>query len=576
MTSLNPEPPQDADAVSLDAIEAIDDTVISQVVTDGDREYMEAGLSPVSVGGGELPSQAAADALHEAQAINSQAINSQQVKEKAVTGAKSLGVRTVVSFGLRIISSLTLSHFLVSHDYGLFGVASAIAGLGQYFCDVGMGSVLLMQEKEPTADELTTVFWLQQGITSLIIAAIVLCLPLLLKLYNAPPAAAPILVVMSVSMLFAALRVAPIVQLERSLDFVPQAKAEMLENLAQVVGNLVFAVLHFGPWALVGGSVAGRIVGLVALWYASPWTRRGRFRLDLAKRLVGVGTRFQINILAPIIISNGSPVIITRLLGVGALGLLNWSLTIASVPLLLSGVLNRIAFPALTRLQSDPAEMGRVTSILVRRTSTIMGLSVVPLVIFSPIFVPLVFGRQWTPALTLFQWVIMDNINAITVGLLAQTLSAAGHLTPRLIGAIVGGFARLGFLYIGARFFGLPGIGAGGFLGTLTELAILALFTRKYIAGSSKIGEDIGLPILGMQAVGGAAMLATHYLLGSATPALPLSAATLLHSLLVASAALGIFLTGVALYDILSGRQAVRTEIAGMMRLIQSRKNNNL
>ena len=534
-------PPENAGPLS-------DPAIVSEAITRAEREPFDAGLVPAQTGSGELPSQAATET----------------VQSKAVSGAKSLGVRTVVSLVLRALSSLTLSRFLFPANYGIFNAASGIAGLGQYFCDVGMGSVLVTQEREPTDDEVTTVFWLQQALTTVVVVVILACIPLLLKVYKAPASATPFLIVMAVGLFPAALRVVPVMRLERSLNFGLQAKAEMVENFAQVGVNLLLASLHFGTWALVGGAITARIVGLIAIYNVSPWRPRGRFRMDLAKRFVGRGTQFQINILAPILIGSLFPIIISRSLGLEALGFVGWAANLATVPLMLSGILNRIAFPSLSRLQSNPSEMGRVTCVLIRRVSVPLSVAFAPVMLFSPFFLPLIFDPKWSPAVPLFQWSILDSINIIMVGLLAQTLSAAGFLTARLIGAILGGCVKIALLYIAIRLFGLTGAGVGAYFGTIVELAVLVFYTRKHIEGSGSLFKDVLSPLIGVQGVAATGLIVAQVAFGATRGAN-------LPSFVSAATATVVFGVGLLLYNFAAKTRPITTECLGLLRLIKAR-----
>src|SRR5262245_60069661 len=102
-----------------------------------------------------------------------------------------------VSIVLRAVSSLCLARLLFPKDYGVFGVASYLTGLGLFLSDIGLGGALIRQEKQPTEDETFTVFWCQQAITGALVALILITAPWLIRLYGLSSSAALLLMTMA-------------------------------------------------------------------------------------------------------------------------------------------------------------------------------------------------------------------------------------------------------------------------------------------------------------------------------------------------------------------------------------------
>ena len=187
---------------------------------------------------------------------------------------------------------------------------------------------------------------------------------MLLHLYKLSPAALLLLVVMSLGLFLSSLRVIPMMALERDLQFPVIARCELIENLAQTTGTILLAYLGWGAWALAGGGIVRGVVGLACVWAASPWRPQGRFHFAIVKQLARFGVAYQLNAIVPSLLGGWMPLVVGRLLGVAAVGMVGWAANIASVPMMLSGVLNRVAFPAYSRLQSDPEALGRVSDLL--------------------------------------------------------------------------------------------------------------------------------------------------------------------------------------------------------------------
>lgn len=436
------------------------------------------------------------------------------IKTRAVSGVKVLAARTLVSVLLRVVSSLCLARLLFPHDYGVFGVVSYITGLGMFLCDAGLAGALVRQHREPTRDEAYTVFWSQQILTAIVVAAVIGSAPLLLHLYKLSPAALLLLVVMAIGLFLSSLRVIPMMALERDLQFPTIARCELIENLAQTASTILFAYLGWGAWALAGGGIVRGVVGLLCVWLASPWRPQGEFHFAIVKRLARFGVSYQLNAIVPSLLGGWMPLVVGRLLGIAAVGLVGWAVNIASVPMMLSGVLNRVAFPAYSRLQSDPEALSRYLTSSIRRVSAVFCLLVPLVVILCPVLIPALFRARWTPAVPLVQWFSLECVVLTLTGLAASAQNATGRAGERL-GVTVGfGLARWSFGYVSIARFGLAGIGPMVFLLSLSELLLTCHLVQRRNSGCAPLMKEVLGPLLTVGSVLalalGGGLLVTH------------------------------------------------------------------
>lgn len=488
-------------------------------------------------------------------------VSKNTIQGKAVHGARILGLRTVISIILRFVSSLTLARLLTHEDYGVFGIISGIIGIGLFLCEFSLNILLIVQKDEPDADETATVFWLQQAITMFFISVVVLASSLILRLYHVEQAYIPMLCVGVAGILPATLRSVPGAMMERHLHFDPGARAEIGEQIVQIIFSISLAVAGYGAWALMISFVAARITGMLVIRAYSDWSPKGRFQWSIARQMIKKAVPFQANQVVYIAIAGLTSLVMARSIGVAAVGLVAWAFNIASAPTLMVNMLQRIAFPAMSRLQEDASEVGRVTGRTARRTVTLMGLLVSPIAIVSPFFLPLVFGEQWRPAVGLFQWNISEIVLTTALGMLAQAMLAMGFSKHRTIILGISGVARIGFLYFGILLFGVNGIAAGSYCGALVELVVLTFYVRRKIDGSETIWQDVFVPIVRLQGALLVTMLIGHYLLPHN-----------LHPLGNTIAQLILFIILVAGPDFLSARRPIIAEVTGIWNMLRARQ----
>ncbi|MFL5348770.1 MAG: oligosaccharide flippase family protein [Hyalangium sp.] len=402
------------------------------------------------------------------------AVTAAEVKARAQKGVFVLVARTLASQGLRVVSALVLSRLLFPKDYGVFGIVSYAANLGVFLGDLGLSAALVHQSHEPTPEETSTIFWGHQLLTALLVAIVVALAPGLVAGYALGAQALPMVYVLAASLFFFSLRIIPLMALERRLAFPVIARAELIENVAQVVTTLSLAALGCGAWSLVGGGLVRGTVGLLCIWQASPWRPRLTFHGSIIRRLLSMGLAFQLPPLVAAFTAGWVPLVVGRYLGKDAVGLVNWAWALASTPMLISVILNRVAFPAYCRLQEDPVGFAEYLRTSLRRLSAALCLLIPLAVLAVPVAVPLFFGERWVPAVPLVQWFSMECILTTLIGLLATAQNAGGQPWQRLAVTVGVGVSKWALALWLVQRFGLMGVGPLGSIVSLGELAATA------------------------------------------------------------------------------------------------------
>ncbi|WP_163990468.1 oligosaccharide flippase family protein [Pyxidicoccus caerfyrddinensis] len=406
-------------------------------------------------------------------------VSTGEVKARALKGMFVLAARTAASQGLRVVSALFLSRLLFPSDYGLFGIVSYAASLGVFLGDLGLSAALVRQPHEPTRDETFTIFWCHQALTAVIVAAVCALAPQLTEGYALGEGAVPMVCALALGLFLSSLRVIPLMALERKLAFPVIARAELIENVVQVITTISLAALGFGAWALALGGLVRGAVGLVLVWWASPWRPHGAFRLDVLKRLLSFGLAFQLPPLVGAMVAGWVPLVVGGILGKEAVGLVNWAWALASTPMMLSIVLNRVAFPAYCRLQEDPAGFAEYLRTSLRRLSAVLLVAIPCVVLVLPVAVPLFFGERWVPAVALVQWFSLECVLTTLTGLLATAQNAGGRPWERLAVVVGVGAVKWGVGTWAIQRFGLAAIGPMGVLVGLAELWVTAWLVAR-------------------------------------------------------------------------------------------------
>ena len=87
---------------------------------------------------------------------------------KTLQNATWFAILSFVSQAFSWCTTLLIARILLPQDYGLMAVTTIFTGYAAMFCELGVGASII-QKKEITKNELSSVFWMVLGIGILII-----------------------------------------------------------------------------------------------------------------------------------------------------------------------------------------------------------------------------------------------------------------------------------------------------------------------------------------------------------------------------------------------------------------------
>ncbi len=308
----------------------------------------------------------------------------------------------VSKFALQMIFTAIVARLLVPADFGIVAMVSAITGLLGTLGDMGLSSATI-QRAEITHEQVSTLFWINVGVSLLISAVVAALAPGIAWFYHEPRLTA-ITLVSAGAFVFGGLTAQHYALLTRQMRFGAMALVQTLPLVASGMVCIGFAMAGWGYWALViSGIVQGAGTALVA-WVAAGWIP------GLPRRGCGVGSMLAFGghltgfNLLNYVTRNGDNVLIGRFLGPGPLGIYAKAYGLLMLPLQqINAPANGVVLPALCRLQNQPDQYRRYY------LRAVEGLAFVgmPLIIFAfvdaRLLVLAVLGPKWLEAIEIFR-----------------------------------------------------------------------------------------------------------------------------------------------------------------------------
>lgn len=320
------------------------------------------------------------------------------LKTAALSGARwTLAARV----GMQLVTwpiTIVVIRLLEPADYGLLAMALLVSGFITLFSELGLGVALVQapQLSDAQIRMACTLVLLLNGVIAVIIVGLA---PLMAVVFN-EPGLTLVMRVLCLELIMSAMAAVPLALLERGLKFKQVSLGLMAGGVCGSLVTLTAALLDAGVWALVAGILATTLVRSAAwvAFHGRP-VRPGRLRLDTIKPMVRVSSHALVSRVLWYWSGHADQLVLGRMLHASSLGLYNVAAQLAMMP---AGkameTVNRVAFPVLSRLQSEPLHLQAS-----HRNSTALlalyGFGVCwGLAAVAPEFVLLVLGEKWLPA----------------------------------------------------------------------------------------------------------------------------------------------------------------------------------
>lgn len=301
------------------------------------------------------------------------------------------GERSLVALFTVILAAL-----LGPKDFGLVAIAWIFVTFIQMFLDQGLVAALI-QKQDLQQEHLDAVFWMDLGL-SLLLLGISVMLSHWWAAVNHAPQVATIISALSLCIPIEGLAIVQKTMLSKSMDF---KSLSIRSAIAAFAGGLVGVAMAFakaGPWALVGQQITKDVVSLALLWRISPWRPRGAFSWSHLRELLSFSLSNFTAQLGIFVDTQAASILVGIFLGPIPVGLYRLADRIMnSVVVACTSSIQAVALPEFSRWQDNPIELHRSALLCIRLSSTV---TLPALACVAAVSDPLMatLGSQWIPA----------------------------------------------------------------------------------------------------------------------------------------------------------------------------------
>jgi O-antigen/teichoic acid export membrane protein len=391
------------------------------------------------------------------------------LKQKTLRGGLFKVVAQGANVVLRTGSLMVLARLLSPKDFGLVAMVTVVTGVFGLFKDAGL-SVATVQRATITHEQVSTLFWINLAVGTVLGLATAAMAPVLVAFYH-EPRLLWVSVIVATGFLFTGAGVQHSVLLQRQMRFVALSAIETLSLVAAIAAAIGLAAAGFGYWALVAMAVTPSAVATAGCWWMTGWLPGPPRRRAGIRSMLRFGGAVSLNGLIVYVAYNVDKLLIGRLWGAEVLGVYGRAYQLINMPTEnLNTAIGGVAMSALSRVQEDA---NRLKNYFLKGYSLVLVLTV-PLAfacaLFAEDIIHVLLGPKWTATATLFRFLAPTILAYALINPLAWLLFATGQVRRSVHMAVVIGLFVITSFVVAVPFG--PGTVALAYSGMMVLLTI--------------------------------------------------------------------------------------------------------
>lgn len=328
---------------------------------------------------------------------------------------------------LYAVTGIVLARILSQEDFGLVGAIMVFQTFATLFIDSGF-SYALIQRKNPTEVDYSTVLWFNVGVAVLIYAILWFFAPFIAGLFQNDTRLIPLSRVMFLTFIINATAIVQTNRLMKRMEVKMIAVSNTLGLTAGAIVGIWLAVNGYGAWAVVWQTIVLASVKSLLLWITSHWLPVMRFSWSSLRSIFRIGSGIMASSFLNTLFQNIYSFFIGNRVGLVSLGYYTqadkWSKMGVSS---LSQVLTSSFLPVLSGFQDDRERFNRATAKMNRFTAYILFPAIGFLIVMAEPLFHLLFGTKWDASVILFQLLLVRGIFTVLSSLYNNYILALGR-----------------------------------------------------------------------------------------------------------------------------------------------------
>ena len=413
---------------------------------------------------------------------------------KVISGTLWATADRFISMGIQFLTNLILARLLMPSDFGCIGMLAIFILVSQTIIDGGFGSALI-QKKEPTQADYSTIFYLNLFFSIGLYCILFFFAPLIASFYRMPVLDG-VLKAWGMVLIINSLGLVQNNRLKKKIAFREIAIVNVSSYLTGAVVAVFLAFRGYGVWSLVALQIIYSVFSTLFYWLYTRWHPSFCFSLQSLKSLFGFGSYILFSNILQEVCKNLQGLIIGRRFSSTEMGLYTQAKKLGDVAYYtLPNVIVQVMFPVYSQLQTEVSRLREVLRINVRVISFVTFPLMMLLIEVAFPLITFLYGSKWEAAVPYFQvlcvgglFVCLQNINYYAIAALGKSRILFGWSFYK--------WGMLLFLLLVGMHWGMYGILCGMIVSELNIYLVNAALVSKYVSYS--VWRQLGdiMPIL--------------------------------------------------------------------------------
>ena len=315
---------------------------------------------------------------------------------------------------IRLASTVVLARVFSPQDYGLMAIIYTVSDFFQVFTlRGGVGSKIIQADEQDVKTICNTAYWLSWitcGTLFVVQCFVVLFFP---HFFDTQNIALPLFFV-ALTYLAYPLYIINLTLIERENRFKDVAVCNMAVSFVSSVTTAILALLGIGIWSIVWSLVLASPVWIFCTWKYQTWRPPLRFSLEKWQEVLSFGSSLLISNLLNRVRANVDYLIVGKYLGVEALGIYYFAFNAGSgITISILNTFMSPMYPYICLVRNDYQQFKERYFSSLKKVTIILVSLILLQSSLAPLYVPIVFGEKWIPAIPVLILICLSVIPRI-------------------------------------------------------------------------------------------------------------------------------------------------------------------
>lgn len=318
------------------------------------------------------------------------------IRKHAISGVKWTTVSTITLTVVNLLKISVLARFLDKSDFGLMALVTFVLGFMNLFMDMGLTSAILHRQ-EISKQEYASLYWINIFFSILLVGLIIVLSPLIAGFYDEPELKI-LIPIMSISIMLSALGRQFRTVEQKELHFKYLGVVDIISAICGLITGVVLAVLGYGVYSLVFGSLVIYAVSNV-IFFIKGLSRSGmlfHFNYSETKPFLGIGIYQVGGQIVNYFTRDIDVLIIGKIMGTEVLGGYSLAKQLVRRPLqILSPIITKVGVSIFPKYQNDHFALRKYFTKLINANGSISAFVWGAIAILAPYLVIIFYGKDY-------------------------------------------------------------------------------------------------------------------------------------------------------------------------------------